>query len=129
ALQEAAHSLRRAVRDGDDERYRRFAVLVNDREPLELRDLLELVPAVEPTPLDEVEPAESIVRRFSSGAMSHGSLSAEAHETVARAFNRLGGRSNSGEGGEDPAPSPEFERSEEHTSELQSLPTISYAVF
>jgi glutamate synthase (ferredoxin) len=54
-------------------------------------------------PLDEVEPAESIVRRFSGGAMSHGSLSAEAHETVARAFNRLGGRSNSGEGGEDPA--------------------------
>src|SRR5213076_3161326 len=103
ALQEAAHSLRRAVRDGDDERYRRFAVLVNDREPLELRDLLELVPAVEPTPLDEVEPAESIVRRFSSGAMSHGSLSAEAHETVAIAFNRLGARSNSGEGGEDPA--------------------------
>ena len=56
-----------------------------------------------PVPLDEVEPAESIVRRFSSGAMSHGSLSAEAHETLALAFNRLGGRSNCGEGGEDPA--------------------------
>jgi glutamate synthase (ferredoxin) len=103
ALQEAAHSLRRAVRNGDDERYRRFAVLVNEREPLELRDLLELVPAGEPVALDEVEPAEAIARRFSSGAMSHGSLSAEAHETVAIAFNRLGGRANSGEGGEDPA--------------------------
>jgi glutamate synthase (ferredoxin) len=103
ALQEAAHSLRRAVRNGDDDRYRRFAVLVNEREPLELRDLLELVPSGAPVPLDEVEPAEAIARRFSSGAMSHGSLSAEAHETVATAFNRLGGRANSGEGGEDPA--------------------------
>jgi glutamate synthase domain-containing protein 2/glutamate synthase domain-containing protein 1/glutamate synthase domain-containing protein 3 len=96
ALQRAAHALRR----GD---YERFAELVHDREPLELRDLLELAPARQPVPLDEVEPAESIVRRFSSGAMSHGSLSAEAHETVALAFNRLGARSNSGEGGEDPA--------------------------
>ncbi len=54
-------------------------------------------------PLEEVEPVESIVRRFSGGAMSHGALSAEAHETIAIAFNRLGGRSNCGEGGEDPA--------------------------
>jgi glutamate synthase domain-containing protein 2/glutamate synthase domain-containing protein 1/glutamate synthase domain-containing protein 3 len=96
ALRDAAHALRRG-------NYARFAALVNEREPLELRDLLELVPSVAPVPLEEVEPAESIVRRFSSGAMSHGSLSAEAHETVAIAFNRLGARSNSGEGGEDPA--------------------------
>jgi glutamate synthase domain-containing protein 2/glutamate synthase domain-containing protein 1/glutamate synthase domain-containing protein 3 len=94
ALQKAAHALRR----GD---YDRFAALVNERPPLELRDLLDFA-CVEPVSLDEVEPAESIVRRFSAGAMSHGSLSAEAHETVARAFNRLGARSNSGEGGEDP---------------------------
>ncbi len=99
----AAHALRRAVRDDDRERYERFAGLVNGREPLELRDLLELVPAAAPVPLDEVEPAESIVQRFSSGAMSHGALSAEAHETVAIAFNRLGAKANSGEGGEDPA--------------------------
>ena len=98
----AAHALRKAVRDEDRARYARFAELVNTREPLELRDLLELVPAAAPVPLDEVEPAESIVRRFSSGAMSHGALSAEAHETVAIAFNRLGGKANSGEGGEDP---------------------------
>jgi glutamate synthase (ferredoxin) len=95
ALQEAAHALRRG-------RYDRFAALVNNRAPLELRDLLSFAPA-DPVPLDEVEPVEEIVRRFSSGAMSHGSLSAEAHETVAIAFNRLGARSNSGEGGEDPA--------------------------
>jgi glutamate synthase (ferredoxin) len=94
-LQEAAHALRRG-------RYERFAALVNTRPPLELRDLLSLT-SVDPVPLDEVEPVEEIVRRFSSGAMSHGSLSAEAHETVAIAFNNLGARSNSGEGGEDPA--------------------------
>ena len=88
----AAHALRKAVRDEDRQRYERFAELVNGREPLELRDLLELVPAGAPVPLDEVEPAESIVRRFSSGGMSHGSLSAEAHETIAIAFNRLGAR-------------------------------------
>src|SRR5439155_4759706 len=91
-----AHALRRGE-------YVRFAELVDGREPMELRDLLELVPQGPPVPLEEVEPVESIVRRFSSGAMSHGSLSAEAHETVAIAFNRLGARSNSGEGGEDPA--------------------------
>ena len=100
----AAHALRRAVggRGGTDE-YRRFAELVDGRSPLEPRDLLELVPAGPPVPLEEVEPVEAVLRRFSSGGMSHGSLSAEAHETVAIAFNRLGGRSNCGEGGEDPA--------------------------
>ena len=62
---------------------------------------MELVPAGEPLPLDEVEPSSEIVRRFASGAMSLGSISKEAHETLAIALNRLGGRSNSGEGGED----------------------------
>jgi glutamate synthase domain-containing protein 2/glutamate synthase domain-containing protein 1/glutamate synthase domain-containing protein 3 len=95
ALQQAAHALRRG-------KYDRFAALVNTRPPLELRDLLSLA-SVAPVTLDEVEPVEEIVRRFSSGAMSHGSLSAEAHETVAIAFNNLSARSNSGEGGEDPA--------------------------
>src|SRR4029079_14982583 len=57
----------------------------------------------EPLALDDVEPAEAIVKRFSSGAMSHGSLSAEAHEAIALAFNALGARSNCGEGGEDPS--------------------------
>ena len=78
------------------------STLVNGRAPLEPRDLLELVPAGPPVPLEEVEPAEAIVRRFSSGAMSHGALSAEAHETIAIALNGLGARSNSGEGGENP---------------------------
>ena len=82
--------------------YATFAALVNGRDPIELRDLLELA-SDEPVPLDEVEPAEEIVRRFSSGGMSLGALSPEAHEAIAEAFNNLGARSNSGEGGEDPA--------------------------
>ncbi len=104
ALQEmtAAHALRRSLNGGGSSDYERYAALVNGREPLELRDLLELVPATAPVPLAEVEPAAAIVTRFSSGGMSHGSLSAEAHETIAVAFNRLGARSNCGEGGEDP---------------------------
>jgi glutamate synthase (ferredoxin) len=97
----------RAVQEAVGERswdaFERFTRLVHSREPLELRDLIELTPAADPIPIEEVEPAESILRRFSSGGMSHGSLSAEAHETVAAAFNRVGARSNSGEGGEDPA--------------------------
>ncbi|HMC51350.1 MAG TPA: glutamate synthase large subunit, partial [Acidimicrobiales bacterium] len=98
----AAHVLQRAIKGDSDELYAQFAKLVNGRPPTELRDLLEVVPAGPPVPVDEVEPAEDIARRFSTGAMSHGSLSAEAHETLAEAMNLIGGRSNCGEGGEDP---------------------------
>ena len=101
AAVDGAHALRAAVRGDRSDLYDRFAALVNERTPLEPRDLLELVPAGPPVSLEEVEPADAIVRRFSGGAMSHGALSAEAHETIAVALNRLGGRSNSGEGGED----------------------------
>jgi glutamate synthase domain-containing protein 2/glutamate synthase domain-containing protein 1/glutamate synthase domain-containing protein 3 len=97
----AAHELRRAVR-GDDGSYARFAALVNERPPLEPRDLLDVVPATTPVPLDEVEAASEIVKRFSTGAMSHGALSAEAHETLSIALNVLGGKANTGEGGEAP---------------------------
>ena len=99
----AAHALVKAVKGEKFELYERFSALVNSRPPMEPRDLLELASARTPIPLDEVEPVTSIVKRFSGGAMSHGALSAEAHETIAIAFNRLGGRSNCGEGGEDPA--------------------------
>ncbi len=97
---EAAYLLRRAVAGGGWEVYERFAKAVNDREPLELRDLLELVPAGPPLPLEVIEPVSAIVKRFSAGAMSQGALSAEAHETLAIALNMIGARSNSGEGGE-----------------------------
>jgi glutamate synthase (ferredoxin) len=98
----AAHALVKAVKGQRLDLYGRFAELVNGRVPLEPRDLLEPVTAAEQVRLEEVEGVESIVRRFSGGAMSHGALSAEAHETIAIAMNRLGARSNSGEGGEDP---------------------------
>nr|MDQ3643022.1 glutamate synthase-related protein [Actinomycetota bacterium] len=96
----AAHLLQAAIKQGSDETYARFAELVNDRPPTELHDLLELVPAGPPVPLEEVEPATAICRRFSTGAMSHGALSREAHETLAEAMNLIGGMSNCGEGGE-----------------------------
>ncbi|NTW03647.1 MAG: glutamate synthase subunit alpha, partial [Oscillochloris sp.] len=81
--------------------YRRYADLVNGRELTEPRDLLDFVPAGPAVPLDEVEPIEAIAARFSTAAMSHGSTSSESHVTLAIAMNRLGGMSNSGEGGED----------------------------
>jgi glutamate synthase domain-containing protein 2/glutamate synthase domain-containing protein 3 len=98
-----AHLLQQAVKGGGFERYRHFADLVNQRPPAALRDLLTTRRAGPPVPLEEVEPAADILARFSTAAMSLGSLSPEAHETLAVALNRVGGRSNSGEGGEDPA--------------------------
>jgi len=94
-------ALHKAVRGGRYEDYLEFAKEVEGRAPLALRDLLEFVPGT-PIDVEEVEPIESIVRRFCTPAMSHGALSAEAHETIAIAMNRLGAKSNSGEGGEDP---------------------------
>ena len=103
----AAHALQRAVAAGPDGNgyasYERFARLVNDRPATYPRDLLAVRLAGPPVPLNEVEPAVAILRRFSTGAMSHGSIAAEAHETIAIAMNRLGAKSNTGEGGEDPA--------------------------
>jgi glutamate synthase (NADPH/NADH) large chain len=97
-------TLQRAVRDGSHPTFAAFAAAVDDATHLQtLRGLLELVPAGPPVPLAEVEPSSAIVRRFATGAMSLGSLSSEAHEALAIAMNRLGGRSNTGEGGEDPA--------------------------
>ena len=95
-------TLQAAVQAGDYGLYRQYAELVNERPKTVLRDLLEVVPAGAPVPLEQVEPEEEILRRFDSAAMSLGALSPEAHEALAIAMNRLGGRSNSGEGGEDP---------------------------
>jgi glutamate synthase (NADPH) large chain len=96
-------TLQAAVMSGDYEEYTRFAALVNSRPASCFRDLLKLVPARTPVPLAEVEPIEAILARFDSAGMSLGALSPEAHEALAVAMNRLGARSNSGEGGEDPA--------------------------
>jgi len=97
--------LQYAARSGDYRAFKEYSRLVDDqsRRRATLRGLIELRPAEQPVPLEEVEPVESIVRRFATGAMSYGSISQEAHETLAIAMNRLGARSNTGEGGEDPA--------------------------
>ncbi len=96
--------LQHATRSGQYNVFREYTALVNDQSKQlgTLRGLLDFK-AGPPVPIDEVEPVDSIVKRFSTGAMSYGSISQEAHETIAIAMNRLGGRSNTGEGGEDPA--------------------------
>ena len=96
-------TLQAAVRSADFDRYQEYAKLVNERPVATIRDLLRLVPAGPPIPLDEVEPADDILPRFDSAGMSLGALSPEAHEALAIAMNRIGARSNSGEGGEDPS--------------------------
>jgi glutamate synthase (NADPH) large chain len=102
---ETVFKLQHATRSGQYSIFKEYTKLVDDqsRKRATLRGLLELTPAPTPIPIDEVEPVEAIVRRFSTGAMSYGSISQEAHETLAIAMNRLGGKSNTGEGGEDPA--------------------------
>ena len=97
------HLLQEATRRGDYDLFQQYTALVDDEtRPHTLRGLLELNYAETPIPLDEVESVDSIVKRFKTGAMSYGSISQEAHECLAEAMNRLGGKSNSGEGGEEP---------------------------
>ena len=102
---ETVFKLQHATRSGQVEIYREYAQLVNDqsRERATLRGLFVFKSERPSIPVDEVEPVAKILKRFSTGAMSYGSISAEAHETLAIAMNRLGGKSNTGEGGEDPA--------------------------
>ncbi|MFN2350785.1 MAG: glutamate synthase large subunit [Kiritimatiellia bacterium] len=99
------HKLQQAARRNDTRIYREYSALINNQADrcITLRGAWRLRPAPVPLALDEVEPAAGIVRRFVTGAMSLGSLSPEAHETIAMAMNRLQAASNSGEGGEDPA--------------------------
>jgi glutamate synthase (NADPH/NADH) large chain/glutamate synthase (ferredoxin) len=101
---ESIHRLQKAVRTGSYQTYKSYAELIDDRAKnlSTLRGLLEFSKA-KPIPIEEVEPIESIMKRFKTGAMSYGSISKEAHETLASAMNRIGGKSNTGEGGEDPA--------------------------
>ncbi len=95
-------ALRAAAQSGEWTDYQRYAGLVNEREPSMIRDLLQLRSDHDPIPVEDVEPEDAIVKRFDSAGMSLGALSPEAHEALAIAMNRLGARSNSGEGGEDP---------------------------
>lgn len=95
-------TLQTAVKTGETSDYQSFAKQVNARPAAMLRDLMSLKKADQPLPLEQVEPNSDLFKRFDSAAMSIGALSPEAHEALAMAMNRLGGYSNSGEGGEDP---------------------------
>src|SRR5581483_9728026 len=101
---ETVFKLQHATRTRRYEIFKEYTSLVDDQAKLlmTLRGLLRVRMSSTPVDVAEVEPVSSIVRRFATGAMSYGSISAEAHETLAIAMNRLGGRSNTGEGGEDP---------------------------
>ena len=95
------HLLQEATRRGDYKMFKQYtAALHDEQKPFHLRGLMDFKFADKPIPLDEVEPASEIVKRFKTGAMSYGSISQEAHECMAIAMNELGGKSNSGEGGE-----------------------------
>jgi glutamate synthase (ferredoxin) len=102
---ETVQKLQHATRSGQYRVYREYTTLVNDQSRAlhTLRGLIDFKTAPQPVPIEEVEPVESIIKRFATGAMSYGSISQEAHETLAIAMNRMGARSNSGEGGEDSA--------------------------
>lgn len=96
------HTLQWACRKNDYELFKQYSNMANEEQMTFLRNLFDFDHTRKPVPIEEVEPVEAIVRRFKTGAMSYGSLSEEAHEALAIAMNRIGGKSNSGEGGEDP---------------------------
>jgi len=98
----AVKAAQKAAQTGDADAYREWRRLSSMGEPQSLRELMRIKECTQPVPLDDVEPASEIVKRFVSTAMSLGALSPEAHETLAIAMNQVGARSNSGEGGEDP---------------------------
>jgi glutamate synthase (NADPH/NADH) large chain len=102
---ESVHKLQYSTHTNNYSVFKEYSELINSASArlCTLRGLMDLRLVENPIPLDEVEPAESIMTRFATGAMSFGSISKEAHETLAIAMNRIGGRSNTGEGGEDPA--------------------------
>ncbi|MCR5139391.1 MAG: glutamate synthase large subunit [Bacteroidaceae bacterium] len=101
---ETIAQLQLATRQGNYDKFKAWAKIVDEKEsPIFIRDFFKFKKAAKPTPIDEVEPVESIVKHFVTGAMSFGALSIEAHEALALAMNKLGARSNTGEGGEDNA--------------------------
>jgi len=100
---DVVQTLQAAVAQGDYALFKQYSALVDQRPVATLRDLLKVREAAQPLPLDQVEPVGDILKRFDAAGISLGALSPEAHEALAEAMNRLGARSNSGEGGEDPA--------------------------
>ena len=128
---ETVWSLQLAARTNDDDAYKKFSSLSNKKaeEALNLRGLLKLkYPSRRAIPIKEVEPASEIVKRFCTGAMSFGSISPEAHETLAIAMNRIGGKSNSGEGGEDPARYEPMKNGDSKSSAIKQIASGRFGV-
>ena len=117
---DSVSKLQHATRANSYETYREYATLINEqsRRLMTLRGLFEIKPAASPVPIDEVEPWTEIVKRFATGAMSLGAISTESHTTLAIAMNRIGGKSNTGEGGEDPLRYRPVERDSSTVAEL-----------
>ena len=122
--------LHRAVRENDPELFRQYSEALHPKgRAIVLRDLLDFVPlATGPVPLEEVEPRESIVHRFQSSAMSFGAISDEAHRTLAIAMNRIGARSNTGEGGEDPARETTLSNGDSANSKIKQVASARFGV-
>ena len=126
---ETIHRLQKAVRTGSYAIFKDYAKLVNDQSKnlCTLRSLLDFKPGT-PIPIAEVEPVESIVKRFKTGAMSYGSISQEAHETLAIAMNRIGGKSNTGEGGEDPVRYQPLPNGDSRNSAIKQVASARFGV-
>jgi len=120
--------LQQASRTGDAETYREFSEAVRETERFTIRGHLGLRKSSKPLPLEQVEPAAEIVKRFTTGAMSLGALSREAHETLAVAMNRIGGKSNSGEGGEDPRRFSPLANGENRNSQIKQIASARFGV-
>ena len=123
------HKLQQAVRTGNSKVFKEYSALVNEQQKnwCTLRGLLDFK-KVKPVPIEEVESVESIMKRFKSGAMSYGSISKEAHETLAIAMNRIGGKSNTGEGGEDPERYVPMENGDSKNSAIKQVASGRFGV-
>jgi glutamate synthase (NADPH/NADH) large chain len=122
--------LQHAVRQSSFQTFQEYTSLINNqsRELCTLRGLMELKAAEKPAPIEEVEPASEIVKRFATGAMSYGSISKEAHETLAIAMNRIGAKSNTGEGGEDEARYPRDPNGDWRRSAIKQVASARFGV-
>ncbi|WP_353546586.1 glutamate synthase large subunit [Rhinopithecimicrobium faecis] len=127
---QTVHLLQQACRTNDFQTYKKYASLINNQKErmFTLRGLLDFAKHRTPIPLDQVEPASEIMRRFATGAMSLGSISSEAHSTLAIAMNRIGAKSNTGEGGEDEARFKPLENGDSMRSAIKQVASARFGV-
>jgi len=127
---QTVHALQKSTRSGDYGLFKQYSQLINDQTKRlgTLRGLFEFKSGRAPVPIEEVEPVEEICKRFKTGAMSYGSISQEAHEALAIAMNRLGGKSNTGEGGEDPARFTPLPNGDSRSSAIKQVASARFGV-